>query len=250
MLHYLSEWHHYVYGILTFIFIGAYVLHFLPQGKLGRLKGILETETILMLVLIFVAVIAARVEHTGKMANKRWEQATALFRREGFQEFKTITSTEQIFRELSDALSHTKKEIWATGFRPDTPKILTNYSSAAAGWYEDLDQWANAQSGRTYLRLVGLNNEATYEWFQEECTKQLNISNRQFKGLEWDEKVPFINMIIFDNDEVFLMFRSDPALIEQTIRYRIRGAEMTKLAREWFQAMWEIAQDCNKEKSG
>lgn len=248
MLSYLSEWHHYVYGILTFVFIGAYVLHFLPQGKLGKLKAILETETILMLVLIFVAVIAARVEHIGKKADIRWEQASDLFRREGFQEFKSITSTDQIFRELSDALSDTDKEVWATGFRPDPPKTLKSYSPGAAQWYENLDKWTNAQSGRTYLRLVGLSNDANHDWFKEECTKQENISNRVFKSLEWNKETPFINMIIFDDDVVFLMFRSDPALIEQTIRYKVSGKEMTRLAREWFQALWEIGQSCEGAK--
>ncbi|MGF1756397.1 hypothetical protein L4D76_00235 [Photobacterium sagamiensis] len=246
MLSYLSDWHHYVYGILTIMFFLVYVLHFLPGGKLGPFKAILETQTVLMLVLIFVAVIAARVEQTAKIAEKRWEKASALINRQGYHEFKQITTTESIFRELSDVLSRTEKEVWATAFRPDTRKVLTSYSSGAEQWYENLNRWTVAKSGRTYLRLIGLNNDETREWLQEECTSHSNISNKLFKGIEWDPSMPIINMIIFDDDEVFLMFRSDPALIEQTIRYRIKGPEMAHLAKEWFKAMWAIAKDCNE----
>jgi len=247
MLSYLSDWHHYVYSILTIVFFLVYVLHFLPGGKIGPLKAILETQTILMLVLIFVAVIAARVEHTAKIADKRWKQATALISRQGFQEFKQINTTDAIFRELRETLSHTKKEVWATGIRPDTPEVLSSYSSEAKLWYESLNRWTNTKSGRTYLRLIGLNNDATHEWLQEECADHSNINNKVFKSIEWDPKMPFINMIIFDDNEVFLMFRSDSALIEQTIRYRVRGPEMAHLAKEWFKATWAIAKGCNEQ---
>jgi hypothetical protein len=245
MLSYLSDWHHYVYGILTIIFFLVYVLHFLPGGKTGPLKAILETQTILMLVLIFVAVIAARVEHTAKIADKRWKQASALITRQGFQEFQRIDTTDATFRELRSALSNTEREVWATGIRPDTPKVLSDYSSEAKLWYESLSRWTNAKSGRTYLRLIGLNNDATHEWLSEECADHSNINNKEFRGIEWDPKMPFINMIMFDDDEVFLMFRSDPALIEQTIRYRIKGPEMVHLAKEWFEAMWEMSKGCD-----
>ncbi len=223
----------------------VYVLHFLPGGKIGPLKAILETQTILMLVLIFVAVIAARVEHTAKIADKRWKQATDLVTRQGFQEFKQTDTTDAIFRELRNALSNTEKEVWATGIRPDTREVQTNYSSEAKLWYESLDRWRNAASGRTYLRLIGLNNDATHEWLQEECADQSNINNKVFRGIEWDPKMPFINMIMFDDNEVFLMFRSDPDLIEQTIRYRIKGPDMTHLAKEWFESMWAVAKGCD-----
>ena len=68
----LQHWHDAAYLLLAAIFIITYVVHFLPGMKDSKLKKLLEVETILMVVLIFVAVIAARVENVaGKMGRQQ-----------------------------------------------------------------------------------------------------------------------------------------------------------------------------------
>ena len=71
MSYLLLHWHEVVYLLPAIIFVVDYVVHFLPGMKDSKLKKILQVETILMLVLVFIAIIAGRVEKVAQKMDKR-----------------------------------------------------------------------------------------------------------------------------------------------------------------------------------
>lgn len=245
-----SHWHEFAYIAILIIFVIIYIIHFFPSKHVGKLKALLEVETILMLVLIFVAVVASRVEHVRKNSDKRWEQAITILdrlqQREGFEKVKRIHKTGTYLRGLSKALDQTHNEVLATAFRPEPLDEISEYSLHAEVWFKDLDRWVNGQSGRTYKRLVGFTNEDQKKWFQDQCQKQGRLSSKILRGLDWSRDHSFLNMVIFDDDEVFISLRQTEEIFEGALRYHIKGPEMTKLFKEYFVSLWINAESCEK----
>lgn len=258
---FFSHWHDYAYSAILIIFVILYIVHFFPSKHLGKLKALLEVQTIIMLVLIFVAVVASRIEHVAKNADERWEQAITisdkrweqtttildkLQLREGFEKVKRIEKTGTYLRGLSKALDQTHNEVFATAFRPEPLDEISSHSTDAEVWIEDLDRWVNAQSGRTYKRLVGFINDDQKKWFQDACQKQVRLSSTIIRGLDLSLDHSFLNMVIFDDDEVFISLRQTEEIFEGALRYHIRGPNMTKLFKEYFLSLWNNAERCKQ----
>ena len=111
----LQHWHDVAYLLLAIIFVAIYVVHFLPGMKDSKLRKILEVETILMVVLIFVAVIAARVEKVAtevdKQADHFNEVVADALREKGLAKVREFDSASDLYNELIAAQKRSTKEI-------------------------------------------------------------------------------------------------------------------------------------------
>jgi hypothetical protein len=65
-----DHWHEITYTILSVVVIAAYVSHFFhPQKGLAK---IIKADNLLMIMLLFVMVIATRMESLGGDLDKKW----------------------------------------------------------------------------------------------------------------------------------------------------------------------------------
>jgi len=104
MSYLLLHWHEVAYLLLAIIFVAIYVVHFLPGMKDSKLRKILEVETILMVVLIFVAVIAARVEKVAQEMDKQNDSFNEIvdhaLRGKGLAKIREIESASDMYSEV------------------------------------------------------------------------------------------------------------------------------------------------------
>lgn len=111
----LLHWHEAVYLLLAIIFVTIYVLHFFPGMKDSKLRKILEIETILMVVLVFVAVIAGRLEKVSHKIDKQDDFFSEIvddaLRGKGLAKIREFKSASNLYGELSAARERSTKEI-------------------------------------------------------------------------------------------------------------------------------------------
>lgn len=244
----LSHWHHIVYFGLAAFFIVIYIVHFLPFKGTGRLKALIETENILILVLIFVAIIAYRVEQIETHTESKWEgtieSIDRLESRMGSAKIERLESLDLFRRAMSEALIRTQHEVWATAFRPESLTELVEHNPQTGVWLSDLDRWRKAESGRNYRRLVGIGNDTQRQWFQDECGNRSKLPTMILRAIEMPYDHTFVNVVVFDDDEVFLTFRKRKDIYETALRYRIFGKEFATFGKTYFSSLWANANSC------
>ena len=207
MSYLLLHWHEVVYLLLAIIFVAAYVVHFLPGMKDSKLKKILEVETILMVVLVFVVVIAGRVEKVAREMDKRDDFFSEIvddaLRGKGLAKIREIESASDLYGELSAAQERSTKEIRLARLRAmSADDLLTGKTTLL---YKKIGEWLDAASGRVLYRVVNVAGDGMERWFEEECTRKSGSTNLGLKRIEGNRNVPRMNFAVFDDHEVFLM---------------------------------------------
>ncbi len=104
MSYLLLHWHEVAYLLLAIIFVATYVVHFLPGLKDSKLKKLLEVETILMVVLIFVAGIAAQVDKVAQEMEKQDDLFNEIvgeaLREKGLAKIREIESASDMYSAM------------------------------------------------------------------------------------------------------------------------------------------------------
>ena len=176
MSYLLLHWHEVVYLLPAIIFVVAYVVHFLPGMKDSKLKKILQVETILMLVLVFIAIIAGRVEKVAQKMDKRddfyIEIVDDALRGKGWAKIREFESASELYGELIAAQERSTKEIRLARMRAmSADDLLTGNTTLL---YKKIGEWLDAALGRVLYRVV--NKE--YLEIASELHKPLEGRNR------------------------------------------------------------------------
>jgi hypothetical protein len=208
MVHYLLlHWHEAAYLLLATMFIGIYIVHFLPGLKDSKLKKLLEAETILMVILVFVAIIAARVETVSNEMERRdrltGDLVDRALREKGLAKFREINSATELFAALNAARDRASKEIRITQLQAKTAGDLT--AGETGRWYQEAERWLDAAPGRILYRVVGVANEEMERWFEDQCSRHGLATNRGLKKILGGRDLPRLNLVIFDRREVFMV---------------------------------------------
>ncbi|MGB6290460.1 MAG: hypothetical protein WBF36_10055 [Desulfobulbales bacterium] len=235
-----------MYLLLAIIFVAIYIGHFLPGLKNSKLRKILEVETILMVVLIFVAVIAARVEKvSSKMdmqANYFSEIIDDALRDEGLAKIQEFDSASDLYNELIAARKRSTEKIRLGRLRAMSADDLL---------YKNIEEWLDAAPGRVLYRVVNVTGEGMESWFDEECTRRRGTNNLGLKKIEGKRDVPNMNFAVFDDSEVFLMAHpqsdSPPLSVpfEATKAIHIKDPAVATYMATYFDQIFEVATGCS-----
>jgi hypothetical protein len=247
MSYFLLHWHEVVYLLLAIIFVAAYVVHFLPGMKDSKFRKILEVETILLVVLVFVAVIAARVE---KVANEMDKQAAYFneivddaLRGKGLAKIRQIESASDMYSEVIAAQERSTKEIrFARLWEKSTDDMLTG---SPARVYKEIDEWLDADSGRVFYRVVNIADEGMEKWFEEECARKSESMNLGMKKIEGNRNIHRMSFAIFDDREVFLIARPLSGPFEATKTVHIEDPVFASFMVAYFDQIFEGATGCS-----
>ena len=203
----LLHWHEVAYLILGIIFVAAYVVHFLPTKKGSKLGKFLEVETILMVVLIFVAIIAVRVEkitdELDKQSDHYIETLDDALRGKGLAKVRHIESASVLNTALNKALERTTKEVRLARLREMSVDDLLTITVTRA--YTNIGEWADAAPGRVLYHVVNVGGDGMERWFEEECTRMSGSKNLGLKKIESSSGAPRLNFTVFDDREAFIM---------------------------------------------
>jgi hypothetical protein len=240
-----DHWHEIAYVVLFLIAIGNYVLHFLDH------KSKLSTESLLMLVLFFVVVIATRMEGFRGDQSTKMDELSAQIRNmespSGFARVEKIANADQMFSALIESLNKAQTQIHVTSIRNEPPALLDKQSGLASEWYSQLRQWPNKKPGRVLYRLIGVPNKAMNQWFHDECTKR-SRDNYTLASVDWDGKSPTINIVVFDHQESYLIFSPPNGPLAETEVYRVTDPSFADLLiRGYFEYLNRTSSPCSDQ---
>lgn len=253
MSYLLLHWHEVAYLLLVIIFVVAYAVHFLPGMKDSKLKKILEVKTILIVVLVFVAVIAGRVEKVAREMARRdvffSEIIDDALRGKGFAKIREIERASDLYGELIAAQERSTKEIRLARLRTmSADDLLTGKTTLL---YKKIGEWLDAASGRVLYRVVNVAGDGMERWFEEECTRKSGATNLGLKRIEGNRNMPRMNFAIFDDREVFLMAhpQSGPHRLsgpfEATKAVHIQDPVVAAYMVVYFDEIFEVAAGCS-----
>ena len=254
MSYFLQHWHELAYLLLALIFIAAYVVHFLPGMKDSKLRKILEVETILMVVLIFVALIAVRMEKIHEEVEKQDvffnEIVDNALREKGLAKIREFESASDLYGELIAAQKRATKEIRLGRLRAmSADDILTDPKLL----YKNIEEWLDADPRRVLYHIANVAGDGMENWFEEECTRKSGSKNLGMKRIEGNRNAPRINFAVYDDREVFLMAHpqsesnphplSDP--FEATKAVHIKDPVVASYMAAYFDQIFEVADGCS-----
>lgn len=242
----LLHWHDVAYLLLAIIFVVIYVVHFLPGMKNSKLRKVLEVETILMVVLIFVAVIAVRVEKVASELEKQDDSINVIvdnaLRGKGLAKINQIQSASDMFNKLSSALEQSTNEIrLARMWAKSADDILTGKTGPL---YKDVEEWLEKDSGRVLYRVVNVAQEGMEKWFEEECNRKRGSTNIGLKRVEGNRVANSMSFAVFDNREVILMDSPLSGPFEATKAIHIEDPVFATYMATYFDQIFEVATGC------
>jgi len=243
----LLHWHEVVYLLLAIIFVAAYAVHFLPGMKDSKLRKILEVETILMVVLVFVAVIAGRVEKVAREVDKQDEFLSEIvddaLRGKGLAKIRKIESASDLYGELIAAQERSTKEIRLARLRAMSADDLLAGKTTLL--YKEIGEWLDAASGRVLYRVVNVAGDGMERWFEEECARKSGSKNLGLKRIEGNGNAPRMNFAVFDDREVFLMAHPLSGPFEATKAVHIEDPVVASYMVAYFDEIFEVAAGCS-----
>jgi hypothetical protein len=244
----LQHWHEVAYLALALIFVATYVLHFLPGMQDSKLRKLLEVETILMVVLIFVAIIAARVEKVAHEMDERAEVFSGLIddalRDKGLAKVREIGSATELYGEMSAALGRSSKAVRITRLRAGSVAELK--TGRTGGLFEETEAWLDAAPGRVLYRLASVAGEGMERWFEEECSRTAGATNLGLKKIEGSGSSSRMNLAVFDDREVFLIASPMSGPVEATKTVHIEDPVIAAHMAIWFDQLFESADGCGR----
>ena len=242
----LQHWHEAAYLLLASIFIVIYIVHFLPGMKDSKFKKFLETETILMVILVFVAIIAARVEKISHETDERAEAFVNMFdgalQEKGLAKVREISSATDLYRELGAARERSTKEIRITQLRAKSVDEISAGKTALL--YEETEKWLDAASGRVLYRVVNVAGQGMENWFEEECSRTAGSTNLGLKRIEDKKHSPRMNIAVFDDREVFIVASPLSGPVEATKTVHIEDPVLASYMAAYFDQLFKGAAGC------
>jgi uncharacterized protein YktA (UPF0223 family) len=211
------------------------------------LKKILEVETILMVVLVFVAVIAARVEKVANEVDKQAEFFSEIvdnaLREKGLAKIREIESASNMYNEVIAARARSTKEIrLARLWEKTTDDILTGKPALL---YKEIDEWLATDPGRVLYRLVNVADEGMDRWFEEECARISESTRMGLKKIEGSRSAHRMSFAVFDDREVFLIARPLSGPFEATKTVHIEDTIVASYMAAYFDQIFEGATGCS-----
>ena len=245
----LEHWHEIAYGVLALVFVIIYVLHLIPNLKISRaMEEFLHRETLLIVVLVFVAITSIRVETVSDHVKVGTEEIvgslTDVLRSEGLARVEQLDSIDGLFAELNLARQHSSREIRMLRLWGDSPETLSEISSQAAIWYGEMDQWINGAQGRILYRIIGVHDKASEEIFDQQCREAALKGGRVIRKVDGILRDPDLNIVIFDHREVFLIVNPTGDLVEATKAYHLEDSDFAVFMTEVFSTLMSRAQSC------
>lgn len=249
MMSILEHWHEIAYGVLALVFVVIYVLHLMPNLKISHaMEEFLHRETLLIVVLVFVAITAIRVERVSDHVKVGTEEIVSSLSKvlssEGLARVEAANSIDELFATLNLARQHTSREIRMLRMWGDSPQDLSATSRQAAIWYEEMDQWIKGAPGRILYRIIGVHDQASENLFDQQCSDVAKRGGRVIRKVAGILRDPDLNIVIFDQREVFLIVSPTGDLIEATKAYRIEDGDFAVFMTELFSALMARAQVC------
>ncbi len=249
----LQHWHEVAYLLLAIIFVVVYVVHLLPGMKDSKLKKILEVETILIVVLIFVAIIAARVEKVAQEIDIRSDSFIEIvddaLRGKGLAKVLEFERVSDLYSELIAAQERSKKETRLARLRAMSADDLVTGDTTLL--YKKIGEWLDADPGRVLYRIVNVAGVGMESWFEEECTRKRESKNLGLKKIKGSSDAPRMNFAVFDDREVFIMAHplsgphplSDP--FEATKAVHIQDPVFASYMADYFDQIFNVAAGCS-----
>ena len=249
MIFFLEHWHEVVYGLLAFVFIMIYILHLFPDLKIARaMEELLHRETLLIVVLVFVAITAIRVETATEHIKVGTEEIvgslTEELRSENLARVEKLESMDELFAEMNLARQHSTREIRMLRLWGESSEDLSRISSQAAIWYREMDQWIKGSPGRLIYRIIGVHDQKSEDLFKRQCEDAALRGGRVIRKVDGILRDPDLNIVIFDQREVFLIVNPTGDLIEAISAYRIEDNDFALFMTDLFRALMARAQSC------
>lgn len=249
MMPILEHWHEIAYGILALVFVIIYILHLIPNLKIHRtMEEFLHGETLLIVVLIFVAITAIRVEKVSNHVKFGTEEISGslgdVLRSEGLARVEAANSIDELFATMNIARQHTSKEIRMLRMWGDSAEELSTLSSQAAIWYGEMDQWIQGAPGRILFRIIGVHDQVSEDVFNEQCRESARRGGRVVRKVDGILRDPDLNIVIFDQREVFLIVSPTGDLVKATKAYHIEDGSFAVFMTELFTSLMARAASC------
>lgn len=245
----LEHWHDIAYGVLAVIFVTIYVLHLLPNVKLsGAMEEILHKETLLIVLLVFVAITAIRVEKVSDQVKVGTEEIVGslsdVLKSEGLARVQPVDGMDELFAQLNRARMRSSRDIRMLRLWGESGEDLSSRSRQAALWYEEMDQWLKASPGRLLYRIIGVHGPESEEVFLSQCRQAAGSGNKVIRRIEGILRDPDLSIVIFDQWEVFLIVNPTGDLVEATNAYRVEDDGFAKFMVDLFSALMARAEKC------
>jgi hypothetical protein len=242
-----DHWHEIAYSALALLVIAAYVSHFFHSE--GVLAKFIKPENLLIIVLLFVMVIATRMESLGGALDTKMDEVSGrifiLSKLAGYAKFEILKDTDKMFVELLRSLRETHSEVHVTSIRSEPPEFFKSQSPLAQVWYKELVEWADKAPGRRLYRVIGTPNNQMKAWFTKECAARKRTDNYILRSMNWDENIPIMNVVVFDRKEAFLVFSPPKGPLAETEILHILDSDSSNLVVErYFKNIMEETSPC------
>lgn len=167
------------------------------------------------------------------------EKVDLVVEESGYSKVDMYYNYADYFRALSTGLKAADESVHLTHVRHQSPDDFD--SQEVDDWFKEVQQWCDRNPSAPVRRITTLSNENMLEW-GETLEKYTNEkSNFYIKTIDWELEFPMVNIVIFDEEEVYLTLTSDTA--EQTKGVRVRDPEMARAYVEYFNYMWRCSKD-------
>jgi len=235
--YFLENWHYFAYALLVGFATIAYIRHFLDHKS-----KMVTAQSLMMLVLLLVLVIATRMERLGDTLSSRLENMEKL---NGYARIEKIGNADSMFARLLRELRVADSQIHVTSIRHENPEDFEKQSALAKRWFDELAEWPNHKFGRTLSRVIGVPDAHMKTWFDDLCKKNERKDNTSLRALEWDGKTPIINVVVFDQKETYLVFSPPNGLLAATEFYHISDPNFAQLiVRGYFTYLYQAGTSC------
>jgi len=169
------------------------------------------------------------------------EKVDLVVEESGYSKVDMYYNYADYFRALSTGLKAADSSVYLTHVRHQSPDDFS--SQEVDDWFNEVQQWCDRNPSSPVRRITTLSNERMLEWGETLKQYTEEKSNFYIKTIDWEFEFPMVNMVIFDEEEVYLTLTSDTA--EQTKGVRVRDPEMAEAYVEYFNYMWRYSDELN-----
>lgn len=194
------------------------------EQDLNRVRGTAQRIHWLLLATAALAVtIGIRVDQVYKNIES-WAS------NQGFARVQVYRGKTDFFSAMNEVLTTTQNEVRLTAVRDDPPWSFITRSDESVKWYDNIKQWAKQDPDRHAVRIFAAETPEMQTWGRQLC-KELDdsgITNFDHRVVPWpkDFRLPFINMCIFDQRTVFLIFSPLDKSLAESKFIRIDSPEL------------------------
>jgi len=154
-------------------------------------------------------------------------------------EVEEFSTRDDFYNSLVASLNKTKNSVKLTAIRKEPPNMISTTGNQADNWYEGVIRWVKEREGeRDVKRIVATSDPNMLKWAREEDKKlkKKNVGNFEIFGIDWDfsSGLPAINVCIFDDKDVYLIFTPMDKKIKDNKFLKIESISAANLFNEYF----------------